>query len=257
MTWFNPPYSKNVSSNIGKKFFDLLNSCFPPNHKLHKIINKNTIKLSYSCTPNIKQIISSHNKRIINESSNKARTTKLCNCRDKPSCPLQGKCLEQSLVYQATISETNTNKIDTYIGITENTFKTRFNQHMSSFRLHFKKSATALSEHVWKLKDNKKDFKISWKIIEKSAAYSTKTKKCNVCPSEKYFILEKKPTLNERKEILSTCMHTRKYLLKNAKESRRTTDELDLDGHDGANEIEAVPDDAPEEDGEKHCVVRK
>ncbi|GFS25682.1 inositol hexakisphosphate and diphosphoinositol-pentakisphosphate kinase 2 [Elysia marginata] len=129
ITWFNPPMSKNVSSNIGKKFFDLLNSCFPPNHKLHKIINKNTVKLSYSCTPNIKQIISSHNKRIINESSNKASTTKLCNCRDKPSCPLQGKCLEQSLVYQATISETNTNKIDTYIGITENTFKTRFNQH--------------------------------------------------------------------------------------------------------------------------------
>ncbi|GFS20219.1 LOW QUALITY PROTEIN: hypothetical protein ElyMa_001564700 [Elysia marginata] len=128
ITWFNPPYSKNVSSNIGKKFFDLLNSCFTPNHKLHKVI-KNTVKLSYSCMPNIKQIISSHNKRIIKESSNKTSTTKLCNCRDKPSCPLQGKCLEQSLVYQAAVSETNTNKIDTYIGITENTFKTRFNQH--------------------------------------------------------------------------------------------------------------------------------
>ncbi|GFS16873.1 beta-hexosaminidase, partial [Elysia marginata] len=76
ITWFSPPYSKNVSSNIDKKFFDLLNSCFPPNHKLHKIINKNTVKLSYSCMPNIKQIISSHNKRIINESSNKASTTK-------------------------------------------------------------------------------------------------------------------------------------------------------------------------------------
>ncbi|GFR58665.1 hypothetical protein ElyMa_000036800 [Elysia marginata] len=57
--------------------------------------------------------------------------------------------------------------------------------------------------------------------------------------------------------VHKTCMHTRKYLLKNAKESRRTDDELDLDGHDGANGIEAVPDDAPEEDGEKHCVVRK
>ncbi|GFR76509.1 hypothetical protein ElyMa_005802200 [Elysia marginata] len=129
ITWLNPPYSKNVSSNIGKKIFDLLNSCFPANHKLHKIINKNTTKLSYSCTTNIKQIISSHNKRIINESSKKVSTTNLCNCRDKPSCPLQGNSLEQSLVYQATVKETNTNKIDTYIGITENTFKTRFNQH--------------------------------------------------------------------------------------------------------------------------------
>ncbi|GFR61134.1 inositol hexakisphosphate and diphosphoinositol-pentakisphosphate kinase 2 [Elysia marginata] len=89
ITWFNPPNSKNVSSNIGKKFFNLLNSCFPPNHKLHKINNKNTVKLSYSCTPNIKQIISSHNKQIINETSKKASTTKLCNCRDKPSCPFK------------------------------------------------------------------------------------------------------------------------------------------------------------------------
>ncbi|GFR96019.1 hypothetical protein ElyMa_000957600 [Elysia marginata] len=51
-------------------------------------------------------------------------------------------------------------------------------------------------------------------------------------------------------------MHTRKYLLKNAKESRRTNDELDLDGHDGAIEIEAVPDEVPKEERQKHCVVR-
>ncbi|GFR95448.1 hypothetical protein ElyMa_000944400 [Elysia marginata] len=36
---------------------------------------------------------------------------------------------------------------------------------------------------------------------------------------------------------------------KNTKESRRHNDELDLNGHDGAIEIEAVPDDAPEEEG--------
>ncbi|GFS07300.1 hypothetical protein ElyMa_004726900 [Elysia marginata] len=70
ITSFNPPYSKNVSSNIEKNFFDLLNSYFPPNHELHKIINENTVKLSYSCATNIKQIISSHNKRIINETPN-------------------------------------------------------------------------------------------------------------------------------------------------------------------------------------------
>ncbi|GFR61181.1 hypothetical protein ElyMa_005427800 [Elysia marginata] len=89
ITWFNPPYTKNISSNIGKTFFDLLNSCFPPNHKLHKIINKNTVKLSYSCTPNIKQIISSHNKRIINETSKKVSTTKLCNCRTNYLAPFK------------------------------------------------------------------------------------------------------------------------------------------------------------------------
>ncbi|GFR87770.1 hypothetical protein ElyMa_006084800 [Elysia marginata] len=50
-------------------------------------------------------------------------------------------------------------------------------------------------------------------------------------------------------------MHIRKHLLKNAKESKRTNEELDE--HDGVNGIEAVHDDAPESDGEKHNVVHK
>ena len=63
VTWFNPPFSDNVATNIGKKFFRLLDKCFPPGHQLHQLLNRNTIKLSYSCMPNVKQIISSHNKK--------------------------------------------------------------------------------------------------------------------------------------------------------------------------------------------------
>ncbi len=33
---------------------------FPPNHKLHKIFNRNTVKISYSCMNNVKSIISTH-----------------------------------------------------------------------------------------------------------------------------------------------------------------------------------------------------
>ena len=47
------------------KFFALLSACFPANNKLYKIINKNTIKLSYSCMSNIKQSIANHNKAIL------------------------------------------------------------------------------------------------------------------------------------------------------------------------------------------------
>ena len=67
ITCFNPPYSKNVATNIGKKFFTLLSACFPANNKLYKIINKNTIKLSYSCMSNIKQSIANHNKAILSK----------------------------------------------------------------------------------------------------------------------------------------------------------------------------------------------
>ena len=68
-----PPYSKNVGTNIGKKFFKLLDTCFPPENKLHQILIRNTIKISYSCVRNIKQIITNHNKEIVRE--NEAKDT--------------------------------------------------------------------------------------------------------------------------------------------------------------------------------------
>ena len=51
--WFNPPYSKNVKTNIGKICIKLINKHFPRSSDLHKIFNRNTLKLSYSCTENM------------------------------------------------------------------------------------------------------------------------------------------------------------------------------------------------------------
>ncbi len=56
--WFNPPFSKNVKTNIARNFLCLIDKHFPPNHKLHKIFNRNTVKVSYSCMNNVKSIIS-------------------------------------------------------------------------------------------------------------------------------------------------------------------------------------------------------
>ena len=49
---------------------------FPVSHILHKIFNKNTVKISYGYTKNINSVISSHKKSILNP-----RTTSFgCNC---------------------------------------------------------------------------------------------------------------------------------------------------------------------------------
>ena len=48
VTWFNPPFSQNVSNNVGGKFLKLIDTCFPPYHPLAKIINRNTVKISYT-----------------------------------------------------------------------------------------------------------------------------------------------------------------------------------------------------------------
>ena len=62
--WFNPPFSLQVKTNVGKKFLAILDSCFPHGHPLHKILNRNTVKLSYKCMPNMKLAISKHNASI-------------------------------------------------------------------------------------------------------------------------------------------------------------------------------------------------
>ena len=55
VTWFNPPFSQSISTNIGQKFLKILDSCFPVGHELRQVINRNTVKISYSTMPNMGQ----------------------------------------------------------------------------------------------------------------------------------------------------------------------------------------------------------
>ena len=115
--------------NLGRKFLHIVDKCFPKNHPLHKIFNRHTLKLSYSCMPNMKSIISSHNKHVLSNSTTQQPDT--CNCRKKPDCPLEGKCLQTNVIYQATVTTEITT--ETYVGLATN-FKERYRIHQTSFR---------------------------------------------------------------------------------------------------------------------------
>ena len=39
VTWFNPPFSLDVQTNVAGEFLNLLDKHFPPNHPLHSICN--------------------------------------------------------------------------------------------------------------------------------------------------------------------------------------------------------------------------
>ena len=65
--WYNPLWNANVKTNLGRKFLNIIDRCFPKGHPLHKMFNKHTLKLSYSCMPNMKSIISSHNKTLLSD----------------------------------------------------------------------------------------------------------------------------------------------------------------------------------------------
>ena len=47
---------------------------------------------------------------------------------------------------------------------------------------------TELSKFIWNLKDNEKAYKIKWSIAAQARAYSSESKRCNLCLSEKLFI---------------------------------------------------------------------
>ena len=83
MIWFNPPYSANVVTKVGKHFLSLLDKHF--HNKFHQIFNRNTVKISYSLLPNMKTIINSHNHKITNPKT--ITQDRTCNYVDKAKCP--------------------------------------------------------------------------------------------------------------------------------------------------------------------------
>jgi hypothetical protein len=51
--WFSPPYSKNIVTNIGKTFLQLIDKHCPQSSRLRKFFNRNSIKISCSCMKNV------------------------------------------------------------------------------------------------------------------------------------------------------------------------------------------------------------
>ena len=137
----------------------------------------------------------------------------------KADCPLDGKCLTKSIIYQASVTTNNNEPTQHYIGLTDTTFKIRYNNHTSSFRNISKKHATELSKHIWHLKENNINYNIKWQIIRRANSYNTTTGTCNLCLWEKFYIIRNPnmATLNKRNELVSTCRHASKFLLSHLK----------------------------------------
>ena len=210
--WFNPPYSRNVKTNIGNVFLKIIKKHFKKNHKYYKIFNKNNVKLSYSCTTNVSNIIKGHNKKILN-SGNKEQQ-RPCNCRIKNECPMNGDCLATNIIYKAEV--TYDNSISTYYGQCEGEFKSRYNNHTKSFRHNKHRNDTALSKLIWSLKDENKAYDLRWSIAARASPYRNGSKSCDLCLTEKIIIVRAEPKglLNKRNELISKCRHKNKFTLK-------------------------------------------
>ena len=224
--WFNPPFSKNVATNVGHRFLQLVAKHFPKGSSLNKIFNRNSVKVSYSCMQNMATIIKQHNNTILRpkkQANGGDNDTRTCNCRAKDSCPLDGACLTESIVYKARVTAGMEKK--EYTGLTATTFKQRYYNHQSSFRHRQHEKDTRLSQYVWTKKDEGKACSIQWAVHRRAAAYSNKSKRCNLCLAEKLAIAQapKHLSLNKRSELVSKCRHENRYYLRNFKPATAIT----------------------------------
>ena len=217
--WFNPPYNASVKTSVGKKFLELIDKHFPRDNELCCILNRNTVKVSYSCTKNVRQILSTHNRKLLQQPAtlpgNSTEDEKKCDCRDKDQCPMAKNC-QQAGIYKATLPNGKF-----YIGSSVN-FKSRYGVHKHSFKYNKKETATALSTYVWEQRndpDNPWDPvpSIKWEMLDHPTPYQKGGRLCDLCLTEKLYIAKgfSNPNqLNKRTDIALKCKHRKKHRLK-------------------------------------------
>ena len=223
--YFNPPFSKSLKTNVGRQFLKIIDRCFPPDNKLHKIFNRSKVKLSYRTMNNLGSIISKHNKQILNQ--NKVEVVPPCNCDSFPiqgytGCPLENQqCKKESVIYNCKV--TSEEGIETYTGLTGGQIKTRISQHTTDAKYAKNENNTTLSKHLHKLKNEGKAYQLKWSLLDRGPVYNPITRKCRLCLLEKFYIIFKTDTssLNRRSELFNTCRHRVQKILEKSQGKKK------------------------------------
>ena len=140
--------------------------------------------------PNMNHHISRHNTAISKHAVQPVQGEPLCNCRvGTEECPVRGQCLKSSVIYRATVETSH--RTETYTGLTGGSFKARYDKHTFDFRHREMEHSTTLSTYIWKLKDSKTKYKISWRIMDRAPCFNPITRTCRLCLKEKYYIMFK------------------------------------------------------------------
>ena len=217
--YFQPPFSLSVITPIGRKFLGLVKKHFTAKHPLYKFLNPKCIKLSYCCLSNVKNEITSFNKKVRENSDDNSNEPILCNCRgrvkDPNVCPLNGECKKKQLVYRADVESADSKMV--YIGSTGNSFKERYATHKRSLSKRESGAPTTLSAYYWQEKDKGFDPKITWSIVKEVHGKFNRKNGCPLCNRERLEIsrIDKNKILNKRNELKSNCPHHRNNFFPN------------------------------------------
>ena len=116
-------------------------------------------------------------------------------------------------VFVGSCIRTDNSTSETYVGLTENDFKTRYDK--SSLRHAHSRNSTKLSKHIWDFKDNNIADTVSWNILSRAKPYNSANKRCNLCLGNFIIICQRENfTLNKRNEPVASYRHRNKALLR-------------------------------------------
>ena len=108
--FFHPPFSLGVKTNVGKKFFQIVDQVFKKS-ALGCIFNRKSMRVSYCTTTNVARVIGGHNSKLTAasaeaEAERPAVPARTCNCTkaNRDNCPLGGECLVSSVIYSAKVT---------------------------------------------------------------------------------------------------------------------------------------------------------
>ena len=218
--FWNPPYSKNVKTNLIAEFLKIVKN-FPQHNILKPMINTNKIKASYRTVPNMAKQVSRKNGRILKQRV--APPPPTCNCQRsrKPHCPVPGKCTITNVCYRCKVVRGDNHKCESYVGQTSRQVKKRIGEHLGDARRYRPETSTdrgsRLSHYIGDLFLNNIPHTLNWSILAQKPHFNPVANFCMLCNVEKVFILyhPEFSTLNLRNELYGWCKHKEGYLLMN------------------------------------------
>jgi len=217
--YFNPPYSKNVKTNIIAEFLKIVRN-FPKHNILAPMMNTNKIKASYKTVPNMARQVSRKNGRILKQHA--APPPPSCNCQRsrKPDCPVPGNCTAKDVCYRCQVVRDDNHTCENYTGQTCRPIKTRIKEHLDGARKFdpAKPVGSRLSQHIGNLFLNNIPHTLNWSILSQNRHFSPVENFCLLCNVEKTFIIyhPEFSSLNFRNELFGYCFHKERYLLLNS-----------------------------------------
>ena len=229
IVFWNPPFNKNLSTNIGKQFLALVNKHFPANSELASSLNRHTIKLSYSTTQNMSQIIAAHNAKVL-RAEKPSEPPLPCNCRNECPFPNTTGCRNTCVIYKAEVGGSH------YIGQTQTEARRRISRHRTSFKKEYKKCETALSKFIWDKKLNLTEegeiteTEVKWTILKNCRLYKPGNRACDLCLSEKVLIikyLRGPKCINKKTDLSNKCTHRKDWYYSRLSSEESDDDEAD------------------------------